>query len=647
MITKIVTLLVGLVLIVTTITVAHVQKDTQFYVQEPISSDFWPMFQHDAQHTGYTSDDGPETDEIKWYNYACDNPNQGIAVVNGNLYVGSSFNLYCIDAETGQHKWSTSIGSYVYSAPAVVGGNVYIGSSVYNEGGDEEWSGKVYCIDAETGEKKWVYALGERIDGSSPAVVDGRVYIGAFDHTVYCLDATTGSKLWNYTTGDMIYSSPAVVHGLVYIGSNDGKIYCLNAETGEKVWVQTTTSPTDTYSFVKSSPAVVDGRVFIGSANRVYQGNQVLYTYGKVFCLNATNGNILWQYTNFCPPQLYFGPIVSSPAVYNDRVYIGSYRAYNGHMIPITGEVYCFDADPSDGVDEGFDDPSSATYDIIWKYQTEEAVVAPPALSGNGYVYIVDFKGYVYCLNATTGERQWSKQLVDALLCAPTIADGDLYVMDAQGIIYCFGTNNAPEQPNQPSGPTVGLPGITYTFSTVTTDPDGHQVYYYWDWGDGTWTWVQPHTSGEPVTVNHSWNTVATYAVRVYARDILSKNSPWSEPLYIRIINPEITFGNITGGWGGLRNKGKIGVEIKNIGDDAFNIQWNIRVTGGFFGRINVTGNGIIAELKAGETQTIYLSSIVGFGPLAIRITATVDTVKTISKNAQGFIFFVYTTVNT
>ena len=39
-------------------------------------------------------------------------------------------------------------------------------------------------------------------------------------------------KLWNFTTGNSVESSPAVVDGVVYVGSEDGKIYALNAANG-------------------------------------------------------------------------------------------------------------------------------------------------------------------------------------------------------------------------------------------------------------------------------------------------------------------------------------------------------------------------------------------------------------------------------
>ncbi len=94
---------------------------------------------------------------------------------------------------------------------------------------------------------------------SSPAVVDGKVYVGSFDGNVYALDASTGTPIWNYTTGYEVWSSPAVADGKVYIGSMDYKIYALDASTGTLLWNYVTSGA------VFSSHAVADGMVYIVS----------------------------------------------------------------------------------------------------------------------------------------------------------------------------------------------------------------------------------------------------------------------------------------------------------------------------------------------------------------------------------------------
>jgi outer membrane protein assembly factor BamB len=41
---------------------------------------------------------------------------------------------------------------------------------------------------------------------------------------------------WKFTTGGVVWSSPAVVNGVVYVGSLDNNTYALNATTGAQLW---------------------------------------------------------------------------------------------------------------------------------------------------------------------------------------------------------------------------------------------------------------------------------------------------------------------------------------------------------------------------------------------------------------------------
>jgi len=53
--------------------------------------------------------------------------------------------------------------------------------------------------------------------------------VGSLDNNVYAINAINGVKIWNYTTGSFIFSSPAVVNGVLYIGSLDNNVYALGA----------------------------------------------------------------------------------------------------------------------------------------------------------------------------------------------------------------------------------------------------------------------------------------------------------------------------------------------------------------------------------------------------------------------------------
>lgn len=64
---------------------------------------------------------------------------------------------------------------------------------------------------------------------SSPAVVDGTVYVAGWFGPVYALDAGSGEEQWRLQTGDWVESSPAVVDGTVYVGGFDGNVYALSS----------------------------------------------------------------------------------------------------------------------------------------------------------------------------------------------------------------------------------------------------------------------------------------------------------------------------------------------------------------------------------------------------------------------------------
>lgn len=80
--------------------------------------------------------------------------------------------------------------------------------------------------------------------------------------------------------------------------------------------------------------------------------------------------------------------------------------------------------------------------------------------------------------------------------------------------------NSAPNKPLTPSGPISGRPGMPYSYSSSTVDPEGDNIYYLFDWGDGTTSgWIGPFSSGSTIIESHTWANRGTYAIRVKAKD--------------------------------------------------------------------------------------------------------------------------------
>ena len=96
--------------------------------------------------------------------------------------------------------------------------------------------------------------------------------------------------------------------------------------------------------------------------------------------------------------------------------------------------------------------------------------------------------------------------------------------------------NSPPNTPIIPSGKTNGRINRNYRYRTSTTDPNGDQVYYWFDWDDGTNSgWLGPYNSGRTISTNHKWTSEGTYEVIVKAKDSHGAESGWSDPLTVII----------------------------------------------------------------------------------------------------------------
>lgn len=87
-------------------------------------------------------------------------------------------------------------------------------------------------------------------------------------------------------------------------------------------------------------------------------------------------------------------------------------------------------------------------------------------------------------------------------------------------------------------GPTSGGVNTSYSFNVTSTDPNGDQIYYIADWGDGTNSgWAGPYASGTTVTLSHAWTGVGTYLVKAKAKDVLGSASAWCTPQTMQIVD--------------------------------------------------------------------------------------------------------------
>ncbi len=156
----------------------------------------------------------------------------------------------------------------------------------------------------------------------------------------------------------------------------------------------------------------------------------------------------------------------------------------------------------------------------------DDQIFIPDALDGNYIIQVIpkpdanQTDNYSIIVNYEGGQYTLAENV--------TIAE-----IPPEPYIY---TTIRPDQPITPIGPSMGKTGTEYTFQTAATHPNGEQLWYQWDWGEGNFSdWIGPYLSGETIAMNHSWNKKGLYNIWVRAKTTCDVRSFWSEPVEINI----------------------------------------------------------------------------------------------------------------
>jgi polyvinyl alcohol dehydrogenase (cytochrome) len=173
--------------------------------------------------------------------------------------------------------------------------------------------------------KRWEFDVSDAVS-ASPTVVNGVVYVGAWDGFFYALDGKTGAVKWKFqvdchnaivpippqclapgqtepnrtgTDGGLIVSSALVAGGKVYFGGGR-TVYCLNAADGSLVWKKlicgnpddpNCAADTNDGTLIFSSPLLVGTTLLLGHDVNGANGYR-----GGIVGLDAASGAIVWSF---------------------------------------------------------------------------------------------------------------------------------------------------------------------------------------------------------------------------------------------------------------------------------------------------------------------------------------------------------------
>jgi outer membrane protein assembly factor BamB len=446
----------------------------------------WPMFHHDTHHTG-RSLYGPVGDfpMVKWRFWM-----DGLTVSspaideNDTVYIGSEDfheSFFAINPN-GSERWRFEAGHWVDSSPAIsLDGVVYFGSL----------NGNLNALYLN-GTTKWIIPLSSSWIYSSPAIgIDGIIYVSSVNGNKLCAVYPNGTIKWFFYAEDLIYCSPAIGDdGTIYVGSNDGYMYAIYPN-GTLKWRYSAGGDA-----IGSAPSIADdGTIYFGG------------TSGYLYALYPNNGTLKWRYGTG-----YIGG--SSPAIGIDgTIYVGDQEYNRLYSIYPNGT-------------------------LRWYYTTNGQIISSPAIDNSGIIYCSSYNGNLYALNPN-GMLYWSFDAGDYIESSPVIgADGTIYIaaqfapsgnQSWHSYLYALEliNNSSPSTPTI-DGTSSGKAKQNYNYTIVSTDPEGNNISYYVNWGDGTNSgWIGPYTSGEEQTVNHTWNKKGTYTIQVKAKDNYSAESDW------------------------------------------------------------------------------------------------------------------------
>lgn len=137
-----------------------------------------------------------------------------------------------------------------------------------------------------------------------------------------------------------------------------------------------------------------------------------------------------------------------------------------------------------------------------------------------------------------------SYKLPDSLDIASTyywkIIATDNWGNSSTGGLWYFTTETtggvAPDKPSRPQSTPPHYVDEPVIFTTSTIDSNGDFISYLFDYGDGSATyWTELYASGQTAVDTHIYYRYGEFYVKVKAKDVGGRESPWSDPETVKV----------------------------------------------------------------------------------------------------------------
>ncbi|MBZ6134204.1 outer membrane protein assembly factor BamB family protein [Streptomyces olivaceus] len=306
----------------------------------------------------------------------------------------------------GWRPWRFRMSNDVWGTPRVAEDLVYVTSF------------EVHALDVATGRRRFK----TRDVAWSMAVADGRVH-ASDGPTLFALNAREGADLWRVQTDAWVYSLHAD-RGTVLTATRGGGVQAWEASSGQKLW-ELTGAQTD---FESAEAGAV-----------LHEGTAYVWQDARLRALDARTGDERWSY-----------PIGDAASCGGVPVRLA--QAPDGYVYVAAGtRVLALEV---------------ASGHVRWHFEAPAVFLAPPtfvpgpAVTGGG-IYLADYLGTVYALDATDGRDRWriateARSSTDLVL----VAAGHVHVGSGKGLYTLDAVTGTPKWRFQAGGDIVGAPAV-------------------------------------------------------------------------------------------------------------------------------------------------------------------------------------------
>ena len=321
-----------------------------------------------------------------------------------------------LDEKTLQRRWHIPLGPS-YSGPLITSDHVFV-----TEAKDQAYEA-VLAIDRATGKEVWRHqwegyvkvpffakSNGDWIR-STPALANGRLYVGGMRDVVVCLEAATGKELWRFDFPKELQkplpdfgfvSSPLVAGDAVYVQAGAG-FAKLEAASGKLLW-RTLDDGGGMWGSAFSSPilATVAGKEQL-----------IVQTRDKLAGVQPGDGKVLWDQTI----KSFRGMNILTPVSLGDRILTSSYGGQTqGWNVAPDGEAW--------KVEPG------------WSLKLEAYMSTPVVHRGHAFLHTRS--QHLACVDLDTGTKRWQSESKFGKYMSLVRQGEQILALDERGLLVLF-----------------------------------------------------------------------------------------------------------------------------------------------------------------------------------------------------------------